>query len=209
MTETTVVIKTIGRPTLKNAVNSALKEGFEPIIISDGVDISPEHLQGCKVIHLGKNWGYYGGMATNVGAAVTPTEFMTLLDDDDEFVEGAGDIIRSKLKERPEIDIWIGGVRFKDKISLRLSDGSVYESTDLAVKPEFGVNPGNVAMPTYRTEIFSRFPFVDEVPKTHNHLTDFLHVKKCMLEGYSVYWYEKAIYSVRPDQEGHNGGGKL
>jgi len=209
MNDTTVVIKTIGRRTLRSAVNSAVREGFDPIIVSDGADIPPEQSGGCRVIRLGKNWGYYGGMTSNVGAAVTPTEFMTLLDDDDEFVEGAGDIIRSKLRERPEIDIWIGGVRFKDRISLRLPDGSVYQSTDLAVRPDFGVNPGNVAMPTYRTEIFSRFPFVDNVAKTQDNLTDFLHVRKCMLEGYKVYWYEKAIYLVRPDEQGTNGGGKL
>jgi len=208
MNDTTVIIKTIGRSTLKNAVESSKREGFEPIIISDGISIPKNQSLGCKVIQLGKRWGYYGGMTSNVGAAVCPTEFMTLLDDDDEFVEGSGDTIRNKLKEKPFVDIWIGGVRFKDVISLRLQDGSVYQSTDLAVRPDFGVNPGNVAMPTYRTGIFSRFPFVDDVPKTQDNLTDFLHVRKCMLEGYKIDWFEKAIYLVRPKLSGSNGGGK-
>ena len=102
MSDTTVIIKTIGRKTLSQAIASAKREGFKPLVISDGVNC---HVKGATHIKLGKRWGYYGGMAANVGAAMAETEFITFLDDDDEFALGAGDIIRTKLKEHPDIDV--------------------------------------------------------------------------------------------------------
>ena len=208
MSDTTVIVKTIGRPSLLAAVTSAKREGFDPIIVSDGIDISEEAAGGCRVVKLGRKWGYYGGMATNVGAAICPTEFMTLLDDDDEFVVGVGDVIRSKIKNKPHIDVWIGGVRFKEIISVNLPSGDRYQSTDLAIRPNLGITIGNVAMPTYRTEILSKLPFVDDVQKEETNYTDFLHVKKCQLTGYKIWWFEQAIYMVRPQLHKNNGEGK-
>jgi len=95
LTETTVLIKTLGRHTLRNAIASAKREKFKVIVVSDGCRTSS--MGANKFVKLGRKWGYYGGMATNVGAAMAETEFITLLDDDDEFIPGAGDIIRSKL----------------------------------------------------------------------------------------------------------------
>ena len=83
MSDTTVVIKTLGRPTLKAAMRSAKREGFKTIVVSDGPRVSAQGAY--KYIRLGKQWGYYGGMAANVGAALAETEFITFLDDDDEF----------------------------------------------------------------------------------------------------------------------------
>jgi len=116
MSNTTVVIKTIGRKTLKAAIASAKREGFKTIVVSDGVNTSAPGAN--KFVKLGKKWGYYGGMCANVGAALAETEFITFLDDDDEFAPGAGDVIRQKLKEKPEVDVWIGGVRFNRDIDI-------------------------------------------------------------------------------------------
>lgn len=214
MTDTTVIIKTIGRPTLKAAIASAKREGFKPLVISDGVNC---HSHGAKFIQLGRKWGMYGGMAANVGAAMATTEFITFLDDDDVFIEGAGDVIRKRINEHPEIDIWIGGVRYNSPVKLTntKTGEETYRGTDLAIFPERGLSEGNVAMPTYRTRIFETQPFVNVVPKDVSHLTDLLHVQACVQRGYSVAWFGEAIYHVRPHMAGKkpskstiNGGGR-
>ena len=208
MTETTVVIKTIGRSTLKPAMKSAKREGFKVIVVSDGFRVSAQGAY--KYIRLGRKWGYYGGMAANVGAALAETDFITFLDDDDEFVPGAGDVIRSKLKEKPHVDIWIGGVRFEKPVRVynKETDETILTSRDLAVTPSLGIGPGNVAMPTYRTEIFKKLPFSDFAPAGHPELADFSHVQLCEHNGCVVDWFEEAIYLVRPINGGLNGSGQ-
>lgn len=205
MTDTTVIIKTIGRPTLKAAIASAKREGFKPLIISDGVNC---HGFGEKVIKLGKRWGFYGGMAANVGAALADTQFITFLDDDDTFVAGAGEVIRQKLKDHPEVDVWIGGVRYNRPV--RLTDTrtgeETYRGTDLAIFPDRGLSEGNVAMPTYRTSIFEKIPFVNSIPEDMQHITDLLHVKACFQQGHVISWFGEAIYNVRPHMAGKEGG---
>jgi len=213
MTSTTVIIKTIGRKSVKAAIASAKREGFKPIVISDGVNC---HVSGAKFIKLGRKWGMYGGMAANVGAALAQTEFITFLDDDDTFVPGAGNIIRRKLQEKPDVDIWIAGVRFnKDVVMVNKVTGEeTYRGTDLALWPEKGIAEGNVAMPTYRTKIFERVPFINTIPDDVAAMTDLLHVNACASQGYKVGWFEEALYLVRPDQadavgyDGINGRGK-
>ena len=209
MNKTTVVIKTFGRKTLKNAVESSRREGFTTLVISDGADINIEELGDIEYVQLGKKWGYYGGMAANVGAALVKTEFITFLDDDDEFVPGAGDIIRKKLEEKPEVDVWVGGVRFCSPISVRDMKTGVEQlsSRDLAMSSDLGVVPGNVAMPTYRTSIFSKLPFMDSVPPHQLNLTDFIHIHSCKNVGYTVDWFGGPIYLVRPGTSTLNGRG--
>jgi hypothetical protein len=197
MSDTTVIIKTIGRKSLKAAVESAKREGFKPIVISDGVNC---HNFGAKFVKLGRQWGWYGGMAANVGAALAETEFVTFLDDDDVFLPGAGDHIRAKLNSNPAVDIWIGGVRYGREVALfnTQTGEETYRGNDLAIFPERGLCEGNVAMPTYRTHIFETLPYVNVVPENVAHLTDLLHVKACANKGYIVDWFEKALYLVRP-----------
>ena len=205
MNKTTVMIKTIGRDTLQGAIDSALREGFTPMVISDGIPL-PE--LGVETITLGKRWGYYGGMVTNVAAALCPTEFMTLLDDDDEFREGAGEVVRAALDREPDIDVWIGGVHFKEPITLYNREGKeVFQSHDLACSPEAGVVVGNVAMPTYRTSIFSTLPFLDHVPEGMQNCTDYFHIKACDGMGHKIGWFGEVIYNVRPNVAGTNGEG--
>jgi len=208
MSDTTVVIKTIGRPTLKAAIASAKREGFKTLVISDGVNTSAPGAN--KFVKLGKRWGYYGGMCANVGAALAETEFITFLDDDDEFAPGAGDIIRQKLKEKPEVDVWIGGVRFNRDIDIynTKTGQKLLTSRDLSMNSMLGVVPGNVAMPTYRTMIFSKIPFFDNVPLESANLTDFFHVRACSLAGLTVDWFESVIYLARPTLLNPNGMGQ-
>ena len=208
MIDTTVIIKTIGRPSLKAAIRSAKREKLKTLVISDGVKVNAQGAN--KVVRLGHRWGYYGGMAANVGAALAETEFITFLDDDDEFAVGAGDIIRSKLNEKPEVDVWIGGVRFSQEINVyNTSTGETLKnSRDLATSSDLGVVPGNACMPTYRTNIFSTLPFLDNIPEEQSNLTDFYHINACKLGGYTIDWFGHVIYLVRPESSGENGMGR-
>ena len=198
MSDTTVIIKTIGRKTLKAAIASAKREGFKTIVISDGVKTSAPGAN--QFIRLGRQWGNYGGMAANVGAALAETEFITFLDDDDQFIPGAGHVLRECLRIKAMIDIWIAGVRFSRNVRMvnTKTGEENYRGTDLAIWPEKGLREGNVAMPTYRTKIFEKIPFINAVPDDVAHMTDLLHVQACASKGYSVDWVGEALYLVRP-----------
>jgi len=213
MPKTTVIIKTIGRPSLKAAIASAKREGYKPIVVSDGVNC---HSHGEKFVKLGKQWGFYGGMAANVGAAIASTPYITFLDDDDTLLPGAGKIIERKLSEQPDVDIWIGGVRFNHEVALHNPQtGEIsYRGTDLAIFPERGLTEGNVAMPTYKTDVFQTLPYTNCIPDDLAHLTDLIHVQACSGKGFKVDWFGEALYHVRPhlaDKKGPesvNGRGK-
>jgi hypothetical protein len=201
MTETTCIIKTIGRPTLKNAIASARSEGFKPVVISDGVNTAAQG--AAQFVKLGKQWGMYGGMCANVAAAIAPTEFITFLDDDDMFIPGAGNVIRNKLKENPDVDIWIGGVRFNAPIALYDAEGNeVFRGNDLAMDSRRGMGLGNVAMPTYRTSIFAKVPWTDTIPEDLATMSDLYHVRACEAKGFKIDWFckpgDKPLYHVRP-----------
>ena len=208
MLETTCVIKTLGRPTLENAIRSAKREKLKPLIISDGVPLSKKRCLGCKHVVLGRNWGFYGGMAANVAAALVKTPYITFLDDDDEFIEGAGDIIREKINNDPSVDIWIAGLIFDYEIDLTRNGERVLRSNKLSIYPEYGVSVGNCSMPTYKTEIFGKVPFRDVIPEEHAPLTDLAHVQECQRVGYKVDWFQEVLYHVRPNLVGANGGGQ-
>lgn len=209
---TTVIIKTIGRDTLERSIESARSEGFEPIIISDGVELD---LDGSyNVITLGRNWNNYGFMAANVGAALAKTEFITFLDDDDVFIKGAGDFIRKKLRQDPSVDIWLAGIRFDQgliQIKSPKTRKVIYTGREAGVNPEFGLIVGNVCMPTYRTSIFRECPFIDtsKIDKNYSNFSDIYHVISCVQKGYKHKWFKKALYQVRPESKTGNGRGKL
>jgi hypothetical protein len=149
-------------------------------------------------------------MCANVGAALAETEFITFLDDDDVFAPGAGDIIRQKLKEKPEVDVWIGGVRFRMEVDLfnTQTGEKLLTSRDLSMNSMLGVVPGNVSMPTYRTRIFSQLPFLDNVPPANADLADFFHVNACAIAGLTIDWFGSVIYWVRPFSGNANGMGQ-
>jgi glycosyltransferase involved in cell wall biosynthesis len=214
--DSTVIIKTVGRPSLKAAIRSAKKEGFKVIVVSDGVKVSAQG--ATRLVKLGKQWGYYGGMAANVGAAMAETEWITFLDDDDVFIPGAGEIIREKIKN-PDVDVWVGGARFNKKIQIHNHSTNPpileFEGHDLAMDRERGVRVGNVSCPTVRTSVFAKSPVVDTVPENMQHLTDCYLLNQWKTAGFRVDWMESVIYLVRPHKKGLdslesvNGGGTV
>ena len=217
MDKTTVIIKTIGRPSLKAAIRSAKREGFKVIVVSDGAKVSAQG--ATKLVTLGKNWGYYGGMAANVGAAMADTEFVTFLDDDDVLIEGAGNIIRAKLEEDPTVDLWIGGARFSKEIAIwdqKVDPPALmYSAYDMACKKERGIAIGNVSLPTVRTKVFKNVPYADNLPDGHEGMADCYWTQACASRGFKVDWFESVIYIVRPhdahkeDESSVNGRGKV
>ena len=216
MVNSTVIIKTVGRPSLKAAIRSAKREGFKVIVVSDGAKVSAQG--ATKLVRLGKQWGYYGGMAANVGAALAETEFVTFLDDDDVFVEGAGNIIRDRI-QNPDVDVWVGGARFNRTIEIhnRLTNPPTLEfsGTDLALDKDRGIRVGNVSCPTLRTSVFAKSPIADSAPEGRENLTDCYLLNQWKLAGFRVDWMGEVIYLVRPHKrdlnsvESVNGGGNV
>lgn len=192
---TTVVIRTVGRPTLLHAAWSAHREGFPILIVSDGVEIQRSLLPPHRYCQLGRSFGYYGVVAQNVGAYLATTPFVTFLDDDDELVEGAGAFITRRLRERPRVDIWVPGIRYADGGEACLSGN--------AEDPQIG----EVAVPTYRTEIFAHIPFTHSLNRDDPDTVDRSHVWQCVRAGYRVDWFGKVLYSIRPRLEGFYGRG--
>ena len=124
MSNISALIKTIGRPTLQYAIDSALREGIKPIVVSDGHPLydpeTDEMIVGgaYSAIELKRNWGCYGSVAANAGVALCDTDWLMILDEDDELAEGAGDFIRKQIDNNPDVSIWIPGLRFNNGMVL-------------------------------------------------------------------------------------------
>ena len=188
----TAIIRTIGRDTLLHSILSAQSEFDNVIVVADNIDIDLSNLPE-NVLYL-KNTNKidsYGGAAINLAASKCTTEYLCLLDDDDEYVFGAGSYMKEKIQEQPDIDIWIPGLRYND---------------GLLVCMEYGLKEGNVAVPTYKTKVLQAYPFVENMGSNAG-LTDFYHVANIASNGYKIGWYEKHLYNVRPNLPGRLGRG--
>lgn len=202
-----LIIKSIGRPTLEMAVESAYREGFEPLIVYDGPvpanGVYHSDFSYPTMYSLPKKWGSYGFMAANVGIAMSDAEYIMFLDDDDELIEGAGDIVREYLNNN-DPDILIPGIRFNQNVSINFT-GTPVVGTDFCIFGDVGVRPGNVAMAIYKQDIFRKVPFREYENPNYS---DFQHIVECLGRGYMVEYLEKVLYLVRPKSEGPNGRGQ-
>lgn len=201
-----VVITTAGRKSTNDAVASAISEKCPVILVSDGVDLSDADFP-CKkwnhvtFLQLGRNYGrmregicYYGQIAQCVGLYMSKTEFTMLLGDDDELVPGSASVMRKKMFERPDVDIWVPTIQYNDGKMLCYS--------------EHGCVMGNVSHPTYRTTII---PFV---PIHHNTTddqgsSDYHHLDRCEKAGYKIGWFDQPCVLIRPNLPGRRGFGKV
>lgn len=198
----TAIIRTIGRPTLINAIESACEEFENVIVVADALDLDIKNLptDGVSYIRTGKKYDLYGSVAINFGAYAASTEYVTLLDDDDEFAIGAGAEMERKILSSPEIDIWIP--------TLKYNDGSI------ACHIPGQVVGGNVAVPTYKTELFWEYPFTKYVSVSKDasglvdNFIDFDHVSQLVQRGKKIEWYGTVFYLVRPRLDGKNGVGQ-
>ncbi len=205
-----LIIKSINRRSLVDAVRSAVREGFEPIVTYDGDELPDTtltlhnaDLDYIDYIGMPMAWGSYGFMAANNAICQSNADYIMFLDDDDELVEGAGDIIRDYLNNN-DPDILIPGIRFKEEIQVNFS-GTLITGTDLCVDQRYGIRPGNVAMAIYKQEIFREVPFKEYAKPEYS---DFQHISECVAHKYKVDFLGKVLYLVRPKMEGTNGRGK-
>ena len=189
----TAVIRTIGRHTLKSAIESALREFDAVIVVADRVNLNvdtlpvgPTYLKNDKVIDL------YGGMCINMAAIECKTEYLCLLDDDDEYIISAGEYMRNKINSNLDIDVWIPGLKYNDGLYVCMTEG---------------LRAGNVAVPTYKTKVLREHPFTNNMGNDPG-LTDFYHVQKIYFSGHKVDWYKEHLYNVRPGLTGRLGQGK-
>ena len=186
----TVVITTIGRNTLDNAIKSAF--GWPTVVVYDGPGARASGLGSCNLprqeIVLGQHFGNYGCAAFNVGVAMATTEYITKLDDDDEFVPGALQWMEYQISNL-EIDIWIPGLRYKNGHEVCLTEE---------------LRDGNVACPTIRTKVAVLNPIK---PAVQLHYTDFEHIQEMVRSGSSIKWYKRALINVRPQIDGNAGLG--
>lgn len=191
-----VVIRTIGRSTLINAIQSAKQEFNDVIVVADAVPLDLNSLpKDVTYLKTGQKYDKYGSAAINMGAYACSTPYFCLLDDDDEFLPGAGDYMRQSISRNPDIDIWIPGLRY--------NNGMV-----LCVQPDKGVIPGNVAVPTYKSELLFKLPFFKGIEGQNPNYTDINHVTMLKEMGCKVGWYNTILYLVRPKLAGTNGRGK-
>jgi len=192
-----VLIRTIGRPSLKDAILSSKREFDNVIVVADAVDLPIKTLpRGVTYLKTGMRYDKYGSAAINMGAYACSTSYFCLLDDDDEFVVGAGDFMRRSVQANPQVDIWIPGLKF--------NNGMV-----LCIQPDKGIIPGNVAVPTYKTELLFRVPFYKGIEGKDPNYTDINHVSILHTLGYKIDWYNEILYLVRPKLDGTNGRGNL
>ena len=210
-TRTTIIIRSIGRPTLQNAIDSAHREGFNSLVVVDGPGRPAVQLpNGSGLVNLGRKWGFYGGMAANVGAALARTPFITFLDDDDELVEGIGPRFKTDLQRFSSFDILIAGLKLSAPRSIKLETLDKAITTDvLCINRDFGLVPGNVAMSTFKPELFANMPFVDDVIPANVKFADYLQIRKWAVAGASIDWLGYPVYNVRPKFETVNGRGSL
>ena len=213
-TEISVLIKTIGRSSLQDAINSAIREDFtEIIVVADGCSVN---VKGAKIIELPKRWGFYGAVAANVGIGFCTKSYVLFLDDDDELSIGSGEIIRAKIAANNNVDIWIPALLYNDGIIQ--CDGSVKK-----------VLPGNVAVPICKTEVLISLPFKSTIPKRkiffnskipkdinkktiqkeqYLEYLDYFYIHEAHQSGYIVDWIGAPIYLVRPKSKGSQGRGQ-
>lgn len=205
-----LVIKSINRQSLVGAAKSAIREGFKPLVSYDGEELPDttimlmrEGLEHIDFVGMPRSWGSYGFMAANNAVANSNAEYIMFLDDDDELIEGAGDIIRDYL-DKNSPDILIPGLRFTQEVQVNFG-GTIVTGTDLCIDSRYGIRPGNVAMAIYKTSIFRDSPF-REYPNPD--YSDFQHIAECLGKGYKVDFLGEVLYLVRPHEEGTNGRGQ-
>ena len=177
-------------------------------------------------MELGRSWGFYGSVAANAGAYLSRTPFVAFVDDDDELAEGAGDLIRQRLAEQPEIDVWIPSIRYsdgrvhcsKDCGMFDLAGGSHTARVERAdpsaharCMQRRGIVESNVCVPLYRTALFAAVPFTHRVSVQpgepsifmggkllpHSvYLVDYHHVRACSEHGAKVGWLSTEEHAI-------------
>ena len=106
-----VIIPTIGRPTLKRTLDSIraqqLVDGDEVLVVQDGPpdEATRAIVEESRIAHYmatGKRAGDFGATPRNFGMAVAGGEYLASMDDDDTYTEGAFGVIRRAAARHPD-----------------------------------------------------------------------------------------------------------
>lgn len=190
----------MGRPTLANSIQSAVREGFPVIVVGDGIDIADsvkEKFAGCdvKFTRTGRKYGHYGVMGANMGVLLAETDYCIGLGDDDEYVEGSSQILLNKIKEHPDVDIWIPNVLFSP-------DQEWYKKKQV----RYGFTP----CPMIKTDVITQSPFLHPPHELLDHAIDYMMVETAVnVYGYKIDWINEVIIAIRPNYKGTYGAGSL
>ena len=120
MTFCSYIIPTIGRESLKTAVNSVLEQdfeyGFEVIVVNDSGSPLPEadwqQLPNVRILNTNKRERSF---ARNAGAAIAKGSYLAFLDDDDWILPGALESFQQLSVQQPQA-LWLyGGIRIVDE----------------------------------------------------------------------------------------------
>jgi len=205
--KTTVIIRSLLRPTLLSSIESCKQNKLPVTVVLDGVTVDSSNTTlfeavcatEANILRVPRSYGHYGCIAANAAIALADSEFVTFLDDDDELIAGASDILLNRFARFPDIDIWIPGAQ--------LADGTVRCGPGAASK---GLIRTNVVIPTYRASVFAHVPYnlVDSHFFTAVDYTDYWHICLCKKAGFTVGWLEEPIYLIRPRLFGSNGEGR-
>lgn len=187
------MIATINRPTLPAAINSALSQFDEVIVIADDTNLDIAALpEGPVYIKTGRRFDRYGSACWNLGAYVTRCDYITQLGDDDEWTPDAVDIIRRRMHDEPDVDVWIPGLRYNDGHDVCMTAG---------------LGPGNVAAPITTPRAYFTTPFT-AAHAEHAGLTDYAHIASLTDHDHTLGWIGAPIYLVRPHALGRHGDGR-
>ena len=121
-----IIIPTIGRPSLDLAVQSALDQrladdDYEIIVVNDsGQSLLEADWQSSSVVKIVETQRRDRCVARNTGAAVATGKYFCFLDDDDWLLPGALQALRMA---ELETEVWIyGGVQFVDEQGRHLGE---------------------------------------------------------------------------------------
>lgn len=197
-----IFVKTIGRPSVVKCIKSCVGENLHVTVLNDNSDFNIEEelknsgLSDIPNHTLFNRGGTPGAELHNLGALLSRSKYSMFIDDDDELIEGAGDIARSYLADT-SADMVVPGLKYWDTKEI------------VCVDTRLGVYPGNIAMVTYRSEFLRKNPWTYYGPQGQENLYDYFHVLFCHQQKKgTVEWYEKPLYLIRPSLPGNYGEGK-
>lgn len=176
--ELTIIIPTVGRETLKRAIDST--RNLKTIVVADGWNPAPKI---ADIVLKGK-WGNGKG-PRNAGISRATTEWVGFLDDDDVLDKEYSDIFQEAVESFPKKDIHIFKMRFASDLTPGRKGGEV-----LWKEPIF--RRGNVGISfVIRTELAKSKPFPRPRPAE-----DFFFLKQFPVS--SMNFVDRIAYHIRP-----------
>lgn len=140
MIQVSTIIPTVGRPTLKRAVESVLHQqvddaAYEVIVVNDrGNPLAEAPWQQDPRVRIVTTQKRNRCVARNVGAAVARGRYLHFLDDDDYLLPGAWHALLAAAKRTPTAILVYGGTQFVDAQGQILGSFNLYKDGSCLVE---------------------------------------------------------------------------